>query len=326
MPGVPFARHLGGNVLDLVAALKSFVRVAQTGSFSAVANERGVTQPSVSRQVSALEEHLGTRLVQRSTQAVTLTDEGREFLAPAQRLIDDADALRLAVGARRGKPVGRVRVALPVPLGMHLSSHLGPLLGEHEELSVDLVLRDGTSNLIEDGLDIEIRLGPLDDSTMIARIIGQTKAYLVAAPSYLEKHPSLLHPRDLERHDCIVYQRWGRDDAWWFADSQAESEDAEPEVAITVRGRVHANNASAVHRAVLAGQGIALMSHLLVKDDIEAGRLRLLLPQFPSRRFPLYALYPSRRDLPPRVRVVIDYIADLLDKDPDTTLKAAPRG
>jgi DNA-binding transcriptional LysR family regulator len=132
-------------------------------------------------------------------------------------------------------------------------------------------------------------------------------------PDYLERHPPLTHPRDLERHDCIVYQRWGRDDLWWFTDPQANGEPLSPQIAIAVRGRIHANNASAVYRATLAGQGIALMSHLLVADDIRTGRLRQVLPEFPTRSFPLYVLYPSRRGLPPRTRVLIEYIRELLD-------------
>ncbi|QWT21287.1 LysR family transcriptional regulator [Bacillus sp. NP157] len=303
--------------MDLIAALKSFVRVAQTGSFSAVASERGLTQPAISRQVSALEAHLGTRLVQRSTQAVTLTDEGRELLDRAQRLIDDAESLPFSIGAQRGKPTGRVRIALPVPLGLYLSSHLGPFLARHPGLSLDLVLRDGASNLIEEGLDCEIRLGPLDDSTMVARSIGMTKAYLVAAPAYLDAHPPLQHPHDLARHACLFYQRWGRDRTWWFGDARKGGGAAGDEIAVPIHGRIHSNNAGAVHRAVLAGQGIAVLSHLLVADDLAAGRLRHVLPDFPTRRFPIHVLYPSSRGLPPRTRVLIDYIAELLGNDPE---------
>lgn len=311
--------------MDLIAALHSFLRVAETGSFSAVATERGVTQPAVSRQVSALEDYLGTRLVQRSTQAVTLTEEGREFMAAAQQLIDDAEALQYAVGRRRGKPVGRVRIAVPVPLGLYLSGQLGRLLSQHEELSIDLVLRDGVSDLIEEGLDLEVRLGPIDDSTMIVRSIGQTTAYLVAAPDYLDGRSPLVHPRDLEQHDCIVYHRWGREDVWWFSGPRTDSERAEGEIAVTVHGRLRANNAGAVYRAVLDGRGIALMSHLLVTDDIRTGRLRHLLPEFPSHRFPLYVIYPSKRGLPPRTRAVIEYLTELLDKDPDMALGGVAR-
>lgn len=307
--------------MDLIAALKSFVRVAQTGSFSAVAAERGVTQPAVSRQVSSLEEYLGVQLVHRSTQAVTLTEEGRELMQPAQRLIDSADDLQFKIGAKQGKALGRVRLALPVPLGLYLSSHLAPFLSAHDGLSVDLVLRDGASNLIEEGLDCEIRLGPLEDSALIARTIGQTKAYLVASPDYLANHPPLVHPRDLEQHDCIFYQRWGRENVWWFNDERYADGAVSPDVAVPVCGRIRSNNAGAVHRAVLAGQGIALLSHLLVSEDIAADRLIHVLPAFPTRRFPIYVLYPSTRSLPARTRVLIDYITGLLENDPDMSLE-----
>jgi DNA-binding transcriptional LysR family regulator len=171
--------------VDLIAALQSFLRVSQTGSFSAVATERGVTQPAVSRQVTALEEYLGTRLFHRSTQAVALTEEGHEFISAAHKLLEDAEALQNAVGRRRGKPIGKVRVAVPIVLGLYLSERFGPLLDEHQELSIDLVLRDGGSDFIEEGLDLEVRLGPMDDSAMITRQIGQTTSYLVATSEYL---------------------------------------------------------------------------------------------------------------------------------------------
>jgi DNA-binding transcriptional LysR family regulator len=122
--------------------------------------------------------------------------------------------------------------------------------------------------------------------------------------------------RDLERHDCIVYHRWGRDDVWWFS---APAGDPGAEIAVSVRGRFRANNAAAVQRAALDGRGIALLSHLLVSEDIEKGRLRRLLPEYPSRRFPLYVAYPSRRGLPPRTRAVIEYLAELLGEDPAMT-------
>jgi DNA-binding transcriptional LysR family regulator len=301
--------------MDLIAALRSFLRVAQTGSFSAVAAERGVTQPAISRQVSALEDYLGTRLVQRSTQAVVLTDEGREFVPAAQQLIDAAEALQHAAGHRRGKPVGRVRIAVPVPLGLYLSGRLSPLLRQHEELSIDLVMRDAPSDLIEEGLDLEVRLGPIDDSSVVARRVGQTLSFLVASPGYLERHPAPKQPCDLDRHDCIVYHRWGRDDVWWFRDSRSEKGSGNDELSVTVQGRFQANDAAAAHQATLDGLGIALMSHLLVADDIRTGRLRHLLPEFPARSFPLYMVYPSRHSVPPRTRAVIDYVTKILDED-----------
>lgn len=295
--------------MDLIAALRTFLRVADLGSFSAVAAERGVTQPAVSRQVAALEQQLGARLVHRSTQAVTLTEDGHDLLRRAQQLVDAAEALQQSARHRRTVAAGRVRVSVPVPLGLHLAGEVGRLLERHPELSVDLVLRDGTSDLVEDGLDLEVRVGPVADAALVARRIGSTTAYLVAAPRYLADRPAPAHPDELRHHDCIVYHRWGEDDVWRFASPEGE-------IAATVRGRLRANNAAAVHRAVLAGQGVALLSHLLVTEDIRHGRLRLLMPGFLPQRSPLSVVYPSRRQLPPRTRAVIEFLAELLDEDP----------
>jgi DNA-binding transcriptional LysR family regulator len=301
--------------VDLIAALRSFLRVAEIGSFSAVAAERGVTQPAVSRQVGALEQHFGTRLVQRSTHAVALTEEGRDLIAAAQQLVDAAEALQDSARRRRGKPVGRVRLAVPVPLGLYLSCQLGRLLDRHEELSIDLVLRDGVSDLIEEGLDLQVWIGAITDSSLISRRIGSTTAFLVAAPRYLSGRTPPSVPHDLTEHECIVYHRWGRDDVWWFSSPEGE-------VPITVKGRLRTNNAAAVHRAVLDGRGIALMSHLLVANDIREGQLHTLMPAFPPVRFPLYVAYPSRRNLPARTRIVIDFLAELLHADPASAAAA----
>jgi DNA-binding transcriptional LysR family regulator len=299
--------------MDLIAALQTFLRVAETGSFSAVAAERGVTQPAISRQITSLEQQLGSRLVERSTHAVTLTEEGRELMPAAQQLVDSAEALRNSVGRRRGVPVGRVRLSVPVPLGLSLSSQLGSLLDRCKELSIDLVLRDRTSDLIEEGLDLEVRVGPISDTALIARRIGSTTAFLVAAPRYLRDRSPPAHPRDLQEHDCIVYHRWGDDNTWWFSSPDGE-------VSVSVRGRFRANNGEAVRRAALDGLGIALLSHLTAQEDIREGRLELLMPDFPPLRFPLSVVYPSRHNLPARTRFVIDFLTEVLRADPAMAL------
>ena len=297
--------------MDLIAALRTFLRVAEVGSFSAVAGERGVTQPAVSRQVSALEEHFGTRLVQRSTHAITLTDEGRELVPAAQQLVDSADAMQQQTGRRRTKPVGLVRLSVPLPLGLYFSGKLDSLLKKHDELSIDLILHDRLRDLIEEGIDLQVCVGEVSDSALISRRIGTTTAFLVASPDYLKGRAVPKEPADLQQHDCIVYHRWGRDDVWWFAGPEGA-------VSASVRGRFRANNSEAVRRAALNGQGIALLSHLLVADDIGAGRLRVLMPAFPPARFPLTVVYPSRRNLPPRVRAVIKFLSEIVQADPAT--------
>jgi len=298
--------------LDLIAVLRTFVRVAEIGSFSAVAEEQGVTQPAVSRQVTALEEHFGTRLLQRSTHAVTLTEEGRDLLPAVQQLLDSADTLEESTGQRRSKPVGLVRLAVPHSFGLYLSSQLGGLLNKHEALSIDLVVQDHFLDIIEEGLDLQVIVGPANNSALISRRIGRAMGFLVAAPQYLSGRSLPEQPSDLQYHDCIVYHRWGPRNVWWFSSPEGN-------VSVSVRGRFRTNNADAVRRATLDGRGIALLSHFLVAEDIQAGRLRSLMPAFPPLRLPLSVVYPSRRNLPPRVRTVIEFLTELLRADPEMT-------
>jgi Transcriptional regulator len=298
--------------MDLISSLQSFVRVAETGSFSAVAAERGVTQPAISRQVTALEEYLCARLVQRSTQAVTLTEEGRNLLLPAQELIDAADGIRQLTGHWSRQPVGSVRLALPVSLGLYFSDRITTLLSEFDELSVDLVLRDRCGNLIEDGLDLEVCVGEPQDAYLICRRVGSMAEMLVASPAYLGRKPAPARPTDLESHDCIVHSRSGVGRSWQFLDGEnAVGCNVSP------RGRFSADNAAAAYRAALGGQGIACLPAVLVSDDIAAGRLCQLLADQPLRRHAIYITYASRRRLPHRTRAVIDFLVRSFQTDPE---------
>jgi DNA-binding transcriptional LysR family regulator len=170
-------------------------------------------------------------------------------------------------------------------------------------------LRDGISDLVEEGLDLEVRLGTIEDSALISRHIGSTTAFLVASPQYLQGKSLPTHPRDLQEHDCIVYHRWGDDDVWWFSSPQGN-------LSVSVSGRFRANNATAVHRAAIEGRGIAIISHLLALEDIQKGRLQALMPEFSPLSFPNSVVYPSRRNLPLRTRVVIEFLTELMRADP----------
>jgi DNA-binding transcriptional LysR family regulator len=252
--------------------------------------------------------------VQRTTQAVSLTEEGRDLVPKAQELIDAADTMLEVAKHRRGKPVGSVRVAMSVAMGTYFSGELDTLLHENDELSLELVLRDGNGNLIEEGLDLEIRMGVVEDATLISRRIGTAMPYIVTSPSYLRDKPPPSHPSDLEQYECIVHNRFGNDDVWWFSETGSASPGEE--LPVNVRGRFSSNSSSAIHRAAIAGQGIAVLSYLLVADDVNSGRLIRLLPSFQFRRRPLYVVYPSRRSLPTRTRVVIDWLVKVLSDDP----------
>lgn len=302
--------------MDLIASLRTFARVSETKSFSAVAAERGVTQPAISRQVSALEEHLGLRLVQRSTQAVTLTEDGRHFLPSALDMIAAADAMASAAEHRRSKPVGAVRLSTHVCFGLYISKHLPALLRRHDQLSVELFIRDRFEGLIEEGFDLEVRLGPPEDLGLIARRIGYANALMVASPDYIADHPMPAHPRDLTGHECIHHHGSGAGDVWWFREGEARTENDEFPISAEVAGRFSSNHSSSIYNAVLAGHGVAALPQYQVADDIAQGRLVHLLPGYRRRGWPIFVCYPTRRSLPPRTRTVIDFLIALLDRDP----------
>ena len=197
--------------MELISSLKTFLRVSETGSFSAVATELGVAPSIVSRQLSALEEHLGTCLIHRSTPRDLRDRRGRADLHPfARQTLDAVETLQHSVHRHRNVPSGRVRLGIPMALGLQLSRHLAGLLDRYKEISIDLILHDNAKNLIEAGLDLDVRIGPIADSSLITRCLGSATACLVAAPGYLRDRALPKHPRDLLGHDCIAYQtgRW----------------------------------------------------------------------------------------------------------------------
>ena len=295
--------------MDIVSALRAFLRVAETGSFSAAAPDLNLTQPAVSRQVSALEEHLNTRLLHRTTSALALTAEGEHMIPMALRVVEAVDALNEASCAETALVSGRVRLTLPAPLGLYVSDRLAAFLERHPSLSVELIFREEPSDLVGEGIDLEVRLGPVSDSSLMCRRIGWTTAFLVAAPSYLEQRGALRTPDDISGHECICYSRAGDGRSWSFSDGSDD-------IFVRIAPRLVANNAVAVHRAVLAGSGLAILSHILACPDIEAGRLVNLMPDFPPARLPISVVYPSRRNMPLRVRTVLDFLVEAVKEDP----------
>ena len=295
--------------MDLVSTLKAFLRVSETRSFSAAAQDLHVTQPAISRQVAALEAHFNVRLLHRTTNGLSLTAEGERMVPMALRVLEAVDDLGDALGSVTGGVSGKVRLSVPAPLGLHLSEQLGRLLAAYPELSVELRLAEDASDLVETGLDLEVRLGAVADSSLICRRIGWTTAFLVASPAYLTRRPAPSTPTEVPAHDCICYQRAGDGRAWSFSDGSKD-------VAVRISPRLVANNAVAVHRAALTGAGLAVLSHLVAVPDIEAGRLVEVMPAFPPTRLPIHVVFPSRRNMPMRVKTVLDFLIEVMRQDP----------
>jgi DNA-binding transcriptional LysR family regulator len=287
--------------MDLIGALRAFVRVTETGSFSAVARETHVSQSAVTRLVAQLEQHFDVRLFHRTTRRLSLTDDGQVLLAHARHLIESADEMETVLGRQSGTPRGLVRLGTSVAGGLFLATRLPVLLARHPGLSVELVMRDQESDMIEDRLDLAFRSGEIADASLVARRAGFLGRAVVAAPVYLERHGAPSAPADLAGHTCLIHDATPEPEVWRFSGPDGP-------LSVRVTGAFLANDSEAVRRAARAGHGIALLPEIQLIDDLRAGRLFRLMEDYPSQRVPIHIVYPSRRNLAPRTRVVMDFL------------------
>lgn len=296
--------------MDLLGPMRTFVRVVEAGSFTGVATEQNTTQPTISRQVAALEEHLGARLLTRTTRALTLTDDGRAFYEHALRALEAVGEAENAVGRRQAKPTGTLRLAVPVVLGRrHIVPRLARFLVRYPDVAIDLAMSDGFVDLVEQGIDVAIRVGEITDQSLVARKIGMVRRLTVASPAYLKAKGTPRSPEDLKRHNCIVYTRLATGNRWHF-------ESVAGPLSVTVSGRFRVDNSEAVREGVLAGLGIAVIPAFAFSDEVTRGAVKVLLKAYEPKLLPLNAVYPSRRYVPLRVRAMIEFLAHELKTDP----------
>jgi DNA-binding transcriptional LysR family regulator len=296
--------------VDLLAAYRAFVRVAESGSFSAVAREMGTTQPAVSRQIAALEDYLDTRLIQRTTRRLTLTEDGRDLVVHARRVLEVVDESLSAVGRRRGTPSGLVRIGSSVTFGrLYLAPRMPRLLARFPELSVDLSLTDDRRDLIEQGIDLAIRVGNVPDTSLVARRVGSISRVIVAGAGYLEARGEPAHPDELATHDCILFDRDANPRSWNFEGSDGP-------ISIGVAGRFQTDSLEAMREAVMGELGVAVLPAWVISDALEDGRVKPILQRWQPPRLPLHTVYPSRRHLAPRTRAVIDFLVEEFRLDP----------
>ena len=305
--------------MDLIEAFATLVRVVELGSFSAVARERGATQSAVSRQITALEGELGVRLIQRTTRHLALTEDGRETLDHARAVLDAVAATRNAAARRSGEVAGTVRLATPVLVGHLIATRMNILLERHPGISLELVMARAEHDMIEEGLDLWLRLGESTHASEVTRTLGQIQRVAVAAPEYLAARGRPTHPDELAGHDCLTQPQPGPHRVWRFHGAAGA-------VAVTVSGRFSTDNGESTLRAALAGIGIVLTAEVVTRADLAAGRLIAVLPGWEPEPVPVTLVYPSRRNLPPRVRAVISFItADILPR-PEALANSGPSG
>lgn len=277
-----------------------FTRVVQTGSFTGAAKLLGMPKSSVSRKVSELEDRVGARLLQRTTRKLGLTDAGRIYFDRSARIVAEIEEAEHAVGRTQAEPRGLLRVTAPLSFTV-----LGPVVADYlrryPEVQVDLVCTDRRVDLVEEGFDMAVRAGPLDDSTLVARRIGEGKRVLVASPSYLKRHGTPRVPEDLEKHVCIVFGAGAAPNLW-----KLRSGNENVEIRVTARFTV--NDPDIVIDVARAGAGIAAAPAFTFTEDFAAGKLREVLPAWSLPSAPLHVLFPTARHLSPKVSVFADLV------------------
>ncbi len=286
--------------------IEVFVRVVEAGSFSAAARELRMTPSAVSKLMARLEARLGARLVSRSTRRLMLTPEGTAFYESGLRILADMVAAEREAAAGAA-PRGRLRVNTYVPFGVHRLVPLLPdFLQRYPEISVDLVLTDSVIDLMAERADVAIRAGPLGESRLVARKLGQSPVAVVAAPSYLERHGTPLTPADLDSHNRMGFGFVRHLDGWPFLDAAGNA------VMVTIAGNTLVSDGEAMRLMTLAGAGISRLARWHVAGDIAAGRLVPLLEAFnPGDEEATHAVYVGQgRHLPARVRAFLDFLAE----------------
>ena len=289
--------------MDRLAAMRTLVRVIDAGSFSQAARHMRVGQPTVSKAIAQLETELGVRLISRTTRGLTPTDAGQRFYERAVRAIEEADEAEIAARDAGSGLTGRLRVSLAVTFGrLYVIPHLPDFLARHPALQLDLVMDDRTTDLIEEGVDVALRLGPQPDSALGGRIIASKRRVVVGTPAYFAVAGTPKHPTDLEHHTAVILSIERGPLAWTFA-RRAKS------VRVIPVGRVHVSAAEGLRAAVLAGLGYTVGSEWGFGRDLADGRVLEVLASWRLPPVDLWALFPAGRQPSARARAFVAFIA-----------------
>ncbi len=289
--------------------LTLFVRVARLGSISAAARDLGITPAAASARLALFEKGLGARLVHRTTRKTTLTEDGNALLPHAEHLLEAADAARAVLGREQQSPRGVLRVAAPSTFArMHIVPMLPDFMARYPDIRLDLRITDSVVDLVEGAFDVAIRYADLADSSMVARRLAPDRRVLVAAPEYLAQHGEPVTPDELDRHACLVV---GTLDLWTFQDGAGEV------IAKRMTPTLRINDGGAVRDAAVAGLVIALMATWVAAEELRSGALVPVLRGYPLvSTQTLWAIYPSVRELAPKVRVFIDWLVERIGVEP----------
>ena len=292
--------------MDRFASMQAFVRVVEAGSFVRAAERLAISTSSLSRLVAELEAHLGTRLLNRTTRKLSLTEGGQAFYERCVQLLNDWAEAEAVAGQTAAVPRGTIRLTCSHYFGQH---HVGPAIARfvarYPDVRFDVTVADRTIDLVEEGFDLALRIGRVGAEQLVARKLGEMRLIPCAAPSYLRKNGTPKALEDLARHNVLTYAYAATPRVWRLED------DAGRTVEARVNGSLHANSGETLVAAAVAGLGIAFEPDFIVGADIAAGRLVRVLPSYEAPHRDIWAVYPSRRHLSLKVRLFVDHIAAL---------------
>ena len=298
--------------MDRVGDLSLFLRVLDLGSITAAAHSLDLSVAVASQRLKRLERELGVRLLHRTTRRLHPMPEGAALAQQGRALVEDLGSLGAGLREAASEVAGTLRVTMSASFGrQHVSPLLPAFMARHPKLRLSVHLSDNVVDLVSEGFDLAIRIGALEDSRLVARRIAPNRRVLCASPGYLKRRGRPQHPRDLAAHECLLlFGRQGRQDTWRLDDPQGG------EIAVRVQGRYESNFGELLRDASVAGEGIATHSLWHVADDLRAGRLEVVLPDYPLQATAISAVMPQRRLVPPRVRAFADFLAERFGDEP----------
>jgi DNA-binding transcriptional LysR family regulator len=288
--------------MNRLAAMDAFVRVVDTGSFTGAARQLRIGQPAVSKIIAQLEDRVGVKLLVRTTQGLMRTEAGERFYDHAKRSIEEADEAEMQARGVGATLTGRLRIGGAVTFSrLYVVPRLPKFLAKHPELEVEVFLDDRNVDLIEAGIDVALRMGDMQDSSLTARKIGQNPRVVVGAASYFEGAGEPETPAELQSHEAVIYDQRGGGTVWTFTQGTAES-------AVTIKGRVRLTAAEGVREAVFAGMGFAVASEWMFADEIASGRVRQILRDWHLPPIDLWAVFPTGRNVSAKARGFANFI------------------
>lgn len=291
--------------MDRFEAMRVFSQVVELGSFSKAADQLGLSATATSRHVAELESHLQTRLLNRTTRRISLTESGRAFYERCVQVLADLEEAEQEASRAAVVPRGTIKLTCAVNFGVrHLAPAVAGFLAAHAEVRFDVSLSDRTVDLVEEGFDLGIRIGSVGSEQLVARKLGETRLVPCASPAYLAARGAPRSPEELAGHNCFTYEYSSAKNVWRFRDA------AGAEHLVRVNGSLHSNNGDLLAEAAARGAGVVFEPAFIVGPELRAGRLVPLLQEFMPAPVPIYAVYPSRKHLSAKVRLFVDFLVE----------------